>query len=128
MVSTTAVTLGPVPAFPVLAALPAAGPTPAWLIALMSVPAIAAGMGAATSLQRCPAPAYDLAALRGAGSGFLAGLGITLLIGFAGGPMGTGRMAQIGAPVGEVLVVATGAMSMGGLLGGLTMTWWLRRR
>ena len=37
-VSPTAVSLGAVPAFPVLAALPNEGPTPGWLVVLMGVP------------------------------------------------------------------------------------------
>ena len=41
--------------------------------------------------------------------------------------MGTGRMADIGAPLSEVLVSAVAAMSLGGLVAGL-VTAWLQRR
>ena len=41
--------------------------------------------------------------------------------------MGTGRMADIGAPVGEVLVSAVAAMSLGGLVAGVVTAWWQRR-
>ena len=41
--------------------------------------------------------------------------------------MGTGRMADIGAPVWEVLVAAVMAMSMGGLVAGVATAWWQRR-
>jgi hypothetical protein len=127
-VSPTAVSLGVVPAFPVLAALPGEGPTPGWLVGLLAVPALAAAVGIARTLRREPPLPHDLAALRGAGSGFVAGLLVTALVALAGGPLGTGRMADIGAPVTEVLVFATGLMSLGGLLGALVQNWWRRRR
>lgn len=126
-VSPTAVSLGVVPAYPVLAALPGEGPTAGWLVVLMAVPAVAAGIGVALSRRGAEPASYDIAALRGAGSGFAAGVLTTLAIALSGGPMGTGRMADIGAPIAEVLVFATGIMSVGGLLGGLLTTWWQRR-
>ncbi len=126
-VSPTAVSLGVVPALPVLAALPADGPTPGWLVVLMAVPALSAALGTCLARRGTAAPAYDVAALRGAATGFGAGLLITLAIALAGGPLGTGRLAEIGAPLAEVLVFATGTMAVGGLLGGLACTWWQRR-
>lgn len=128
-VSPTAVSLGVVPAFPVLAALPGEGPTPGWLVGLLAIPALAAAIGVGLSRRGAEQIApYDVAAMRGAGSGFGAGVLITVAIALAGGPMGTGRLADIGAPTAEVLVFATGLMSAGGLIGGLTATWWQRRR
>jgi hypothetical protein len=127
-VSPTAVSLGVVPAYPVLAALPGDGPTPGWLVVFFAVPALVAAIGVALSRRRTEPAPYDIAALRGAAAGFGAGLLITLAIGLAGGPMGTGRMADIGAPVAEVLVFATGLMSVGGLLGGVATTFWQRKR
>ena len=62
------------------------------------------------------------------GYGFGGGLLITVAIALAGGPIGTGRMADIGAPLGEVLVSAAAAMSLGGLLGGVATAWWQRAR
>jgi hypothetical protein len=127
-VSPTAVSLGVVPAYPVLAALPDEGPTPGWLVVLLAVPALAAALGAAAALRRHEPMAHDLAALRGAGAGFVAGVLVTVLVAAAGGPLGTGRMADVGAPVAEVLVFATGLMSVGGLLGAVLQNWWGRRR
>lgn len=132
-VSPTAVSLGAVPAFPVLAGLPAEGAPPDWLVAVLAVPALAAAAGAWIAARAGaaggsgPAP-YDLAALRGAGAGLGAGLLVTAVVALAGGSLGTGRLTEIGAPVSEVLVFATGLMSVGGLLGGLGATWWLKRR
>jgi len=127
-VSPSAVSLGAVPAFPLLAALPNEGPTPGWLVVLMGVPALCAAVGAGMGRRDGEPQPLDLAALRGAAAGFFAGVLITLAIGLAGGPAGTGRMTDIGASVSEVLVFATGTMSVGGLLGGLANEWWARRR
>lgn len=127
-VSTTTVSLGVVPAYPVLAALPDEGPTPGWLGALVVVPVLAAGVGATGALRRHAPLAHDLAALRGAAAGFGAGVLVTILVALAGGPLGTGRMADIGAPTAEVLVFATGLMSLGGLIGAVGQNWWRRRR
>ncbi len=45
-VSPSVVSLGPMPAFPLLAALPEAGPTPEWAIGFMAVPVVVAAVGA----------------------------------------------------------------------------------
>jgi hypothetical protein len=126
-VSPTAVSLGVVPAYPVLAALPGEGPTPGGLVLLLAVPALAAGLGAGAALDRRGAVPHDLAARRGAAAGFGAGVLVTLLVALAGGPLGTGRMADVGAPVAELLVFATGLMTVGGLLGASARNWWRRR-
>lgn len=127
VVSPTAVTLGPVPAFPLLAALPSDGPTPVWLLSALAVPVVVAGLAAWRAQRRYGVLAYDSAALRGFGVGFAAALLVSLLVGLAGGPMGTGRLADVGAPFAEVLVMSVMAMSLGGLAGGLLAAWWTRR-
>ena len=120
-------TLGPVPAFPLFAALPGSGPTPGWAVAVLAVPVVVGAVGAVLAQRAYRVPAYDSAALRGFGCGFGGALISTLAISLAGGPMGTGRMADIGAPVWEVLVAAVMAMSMGGLVAGVVTAWWQRR-
>jgi hypothetical protein len=127
VVSPAAVSLGPVPAFPLLAALPDSGATPEWTMGFLAVPVVVAVVGAVLAQQAYRVPAYDSAALRGFGCGFGAALLSTVAIALAGGPMGTGRMADIGAPLGEVLVSAVAAMSLAGLVAGVTTAWWQRR-
>ena len=127
VVSPTVVVLGPVPAFPLLAALPGNGPTPEWLVGVIGVPVVVGAVGAVLAQRAYRVPAYDSAALRGFGSGFGAAVLTTLAVYLAGGPMGTGRMADIGAAPGEVFVAAVAAMSLGGLVAGLATAWWQRR-
>jgi hypothetical protein len=128
LVSPAAVTLGPVPAFPLLAALPAPGTPPAWLDALVVAPVAAAVLATVLVLRRHPALTYDVGLLRGAGSGVLGGLLLTGLVALAGGAVGPGRMSDIGAPLLDTLVAATVAMGVGGLFTGVAVTWWARRR
>lgn len=127
VVSPSVVALGPVPAFPLLAALPGSGPTPEWAVGLLAVPVVVGVVGAVLAQRSYQVTAYDSAALRGFGSGFGAALVSTFAIALAGGPMGTGRMADVGAPVWEVLVAAVMAMSLGGLVAGVVTAWWQRR-
>ena len=119
-VSPTGVDLGPLPGFPVLAALPQSTP-PGWVAVVMAVPVVVAALAAARAQARYAVVAWDSSALRGFGSGFAAAVLTTVVVGLAGGPWGTGRLAEVGAPVGELLVVAVGGMSIGGLLGGLAV-------
>ncbi len=128
VVSPTAVVLGPVPAFPLLAALPDEGPTPSWLLGVVAVPVVAALVGAGRAQRAYGVLSADSAALRGFGSGALAGVLLVVLAALASGPVGTGRLADVGPPIWDVAVFAVGTMSLAGLLGGSAVAWLDRRR
>ena len=128
IVSPAAVVLGPLPAFPLLAALPNNGPAPPWTTLLAVVPVVVAAVAAAVMLRRFPVPKYELGALRGLGAGMLGALLFTLAAFLAGGSVGPGRMSDVGPLLGQTLVASAAAMGVGGLIGGLAMTWWVRRR
>jgi hypothetical protein len=127
VVSPSAVLLGPVPAFPLLAALPADGPTPAWTTALVALPVLLAAVAALLMVRRFPVPSYELGALRGLLSGVLGGVALAVLVLAAGGAVGPGRMADVGAPVVDTLLAAVASTGVGGLAGGVLATWRLRR-
>jgi Family of unknown function (DUF6350) len=128
IVSPSVVVLGPLPAFPLLAALPDNGPTPWWTTLLVAVPVALGLLAAALMTRRFPVPGYELGAVRGLGAGAGGGLLLGLLVAAAGGAVGPGRMADVGAPLIDTLVAATVAMGVGGLVGGVFMTWWVRRQ
>jgi len=128
VVSPTAVSVGPVPAFPLLAALPDGGPTPWWAAALMALPVLLAVLGAFLMVRRHPSPVYEAGAGRGLAAGVLGALLLSVLTRFGGGAVGPGRMADVGALWPGTLVSALLALGGGGLLGGLLATWWARRR
>ena len=73
LVSPTAVVLGPLPLFPLLAALPDGGPTPAWTPYLMAVPVVVAAVATARTQRAHPTLRWDQGALRGGVGGMLAG-------------------------------------------------------
>ena len=128
VVSPTAVVLGPVPAFPLLAALPDDGATPGWTTWLVGVPVVLAAAATFLAGRRDGVTRYEAGAARGLGSGVVAAALVALLAAGAGGSAGPGRMTEVGPDVTSVLLAAVAALGAGGLLGGVAATWWCRRR
>jgi hypothetical protein len=127
VVSPAAVVIGPLPLFPLLAALPSPGPPPAWSAGVLVVPALVAAVASARALRRSPTLRWDEGAVRGCAGGVLAGVLFAVLAALSGGAVGPGRMRDVGPFAFDVLVHAITAFGIGGLLGGLVMTAWLRR-
>ncbi|KRF18892.1 hypothetical protein ASG90_03090 [Nocardioides sp. Soil797] len=127
LVSPSVVAIGAVPMFPLLAALPDSGPTPAWVPGLLALPVVCGLVGALHSQRRSPTVAWDEGALRGLVGGALAGLVFGLMAAVSGGSVGPGRMREVGPPAGEVLWHGIVSFGLGGLVGGLIATWWIRR-
>jgi hypothetical protein len=128
VVSPTAVMLGPVPAFPLLAALPADGATPEWATAFLGVPVLVAAVAVVLAVRRSPVDRLDAGAMRGLGAGVLAAALFTVVAALAGGSVGPGRMADVGASVTSTFLAALVSFGGGGLLGGFLAAWWGRRR
>ncbi len=128
IVSPAVVTIGALPMFPLLAALPDTGPTPAWTAALIGVGPLVGALGAMRAQRHHPTYRWEEGALHGCGGGMLAGAVFGFLALLSGGSVGPGRMSDVGPLVGAVLVHGVTAFGIGGLLGGLLATWWQRRR
>ncbi len=109
VVAPTGSVLGPLPAFPMLAALPS-GPHPAGpgvlSVAVLAVPYLAGAFGGWLVARAAPTPVLEAAPLWGFGAGALAGVALTILAWFAGGPLGSGRLAAVGPSPWQVGVVA----------------------
>ncbi|GAA4375650.1 DUF6350 family protein [Nocardioides caricicola] len=127
LVSPSVVSVGPLPMFPLFAALPDNGPTPGWAPYLLALPLLLAAVVAARHQRRNPTLRWDEGALRGCAGGVLAGVLLGLVTAVAGGAVGPGRMRDFGPETFDVLVHAITSFGIGGLLGGLAMTWWQRR-
>jgi hypothetical protein len=127
LVSPTAVALGPLPMFPLLAALPDPGPTPGWTVALLALPPLLAAVACYRVLRRYPTTRWDDAALRGAGAGLLCAVGFAVVASLAGGAVGPGRMTHVGPFVFQVLLHGIATFGVGGLLGSMAATWRARR-
>ena len=128
VVSPTAVVLGPLPSFPLLAALPDSGATPTWTTALLGVPVVLTAVAVAFTSWRAGMDRLDRGALLGLASGLLAAVVLTSLVGLAGGAVGPGRMADVGADAWATLLAAAVSCGGGGLVGGVVGAWWSRRR
>jgi hypothetical protein len=101
LVSVHGVTLGSVPALPLLAALPDTQAVPLLAFVSQAVPALA-GLVAGTTLGRWFSD-DDGGSLIAALCGLLAGVGLGLaggaVVAVAGGSLGDGALADIGAPI-----------------------------
>jgi hypothetical protein len=108
-VSPSGSALGPLPAFPMLAALPVGvgAAFPAWLgFFILLMPYLAGALAGLMTVRIAPTPLLEAAPLWG----LLTGVLTAVLIGFAaklsGGPLGAGRLLQVGPAGAEVGLVA----------------------
>jgi hypothetical protein len=121
-VAPAGISLGPLPTFPLLAAVPRS--TGAWwLEALVAVPVAAGVVAGATATRRHAAGSVLRAALRGLLAGLLGGLLFGASTWLATGAVGPGRMGEIGPEVGATLMVCVVGGSVGGLVGGVVQQW-----
>ena len=128
IVTPSIVVLGPLPMFPLLAALPDSGTPPGWTMGLLAIPAVVAALGAARAQRRRPTTRWEDGAIRGCAGGVLAGALVGILMSLAGGAVGPGRMSHVGPFAFDAFAHAVTVFGLGGLVGGLAMTWWQRRR
>lgn len=127
LVSPSAVSIGALPMFPLLAALPDNGPTSAWTAWLVALPPLVAAVATARALRSLVEPRWDEALLRGLVGGVAAGLAFGLVAGIAGGAVGPGRMSEVGPLALDATVHAVAAFGLGGLAGGAAAIGWRRR-
>lgn len=118
------VSLGPVPAFPLLAALPAGGAAPLAALPGLLGPLAAGVVVGLVAVRRCPAAERGSAAGRAATAGLGAGLLLGLAAALAGGPLGPGRLAVVGPSPWRVALVAVLELAP---LAAVTAWWWSGR-
>ncbi len=120
-IAPTGVDVGNLPALPLLAAVPADGATPTYLLVLTALVPLAAGVVAGFVVARrglaaedSDALGWDAFALRGAIAALLAGVGLLVLMVLSGGAAGPGRMAEVGVPA---AIPAAGVLVAGMAIG-----------
>lgn len=128
LVTPTAVVLGPLPLFPLLAALPGDGPTPPWTPALLAVPPVVAAWATWRVLRERPVHGWSEAALRGLAAGVLAAVAVAVAAGLANGAVGPGRMQMVGPGMLDTLARALPTLGLAGLVGSMVATWQHRRQ
>ena len=115
-VSATSVTLGAVPGWPPLAALPGSGAMPVWAVALVGIPVLA-GVAAGWLGASCSVGGSWRRIGAAVGAGVLAGLVVGGWVLASGGAVGPGRMADVGAAA-SLLPLAVATLGAGALIGG----------
>jgi hypothetical protein len=114
VVAPTGAALGPLPAVPLLAALPPGvhAALPPWLApVVLALPYLAGGTGGWLLIRMAPTLSVEAAPLWGLASGALAGIAMGVLAAFSGGPLGDGRLAAVGPSGWQV--AAVGAFELG---------------
>ncbi len=131
IVAPTGSVLGPMPSFPLLAALPTGlhDSVPGWLAAvLLSIPYLAGVTGGLLIVRHVPHATVDGAAIRGFCGGVLCGGVLGLLAAFAGGPLGDGRLSAVGPSAWQVTVVAALELGIAAAVSAGAGHWLRRRR
>ena len=130
-VSPTGTALGPVPLFPMLAAIPSGGHpgVPGWVpVAVLALPYLAGVFAGVVTVRITPTPVIEAAALWGFTAGAAAGLLVGLAAAFAGGPLGNGRLASVGPNGFQVGLVAILELGITAALSAAAANWLILRR
>ncbi|MFY0409062.1 DUF6350 family protein [Solicola sp. PLA-1-18] len=116
-VSLTGSDLGAVPGLPVLAAVPAPAVFPGWALALAAVPVLAGALGGWWGTRRLEHGPWTHAVAVGSAGGAGAGVVVALLLAVSGGPVGPGRMADVGPFWLACSALAVLTLAVGGAIG-----------
>lgn len=109
VVAPTGSALGPLPSFPMLAAMPT-GPdaTAGWVsVVVLLLPYLAGAFGGVLLVRAAPVPAVEIAPLWGFACGVATGAVTAVLAAFSGGPLGSGRLAEVGPSAWQAGIIAT---------------------
>lgn len=117
------VSTGPLPAFPLLAAVPRTAGSSWWELAVVTAPIAAGAVAGLVAVRRYPVAAAERAAVRGGLAGFTAGVGFGLLTGLSGGAVGPGRMQDVGPYLLPTVVACAAACLLGGVVAALASRW-----
>ncbi|RBY89908.1 DUF6350 family protein [Blastococcus sp. TF02A-26] len=127
LVSVHGVSLGPLPALPLLAALPdtQAVPLIAWVS--QAIPVVA-GLVAGTAVGRRLGSGGGsvVAGLAGLGSGLLVGVGAAVVAWAGGGVLGDGGLAEVGAPPLATGIAVAAQAGIAGAVGAALTRWRVR--
>jgi Family of unknown function (DUF6350) len=131
VVAPTGSALGPLPALPMLAALPPGlhpSVPPPLSAAVLVVPYLAGAFGGLLMTRAAPELALETAPLWGFACGVLTGCVLAILAEFAGGPLGSGRLAAVGPSGWQVGVVASLEVGVAAAVTAGAANWLRRRR
>lgn len=130
IVSPTGSVLGPMPAFPLLAALPSGphGSVSGFLAAILLVfPYLAGAIGGLLIVRHVPHASIDTAAIRGFCGGACCGIVLGVLAAFAGGPLGNGLLSDVGPSAWQVGLVGALELGISAAICAGAASWWRGR-
>ncbi|WP_083948415.1 cell division protein PerM [Thermobifida cellulosilytica] len=123
VVAPTGVALGPLPALPMLAALPDSGPAPVLSLVTLAAPFLAGALGGRRTLRGAPVPVNEAAPLWGFVCGAVTGALWAGLAALAGGPLGADRLAEIGASPWQVGMVTALEVGVSAAIAAWVVNW-----
>ena len=128
VVAATGSSLGPLPVFPMLAALPSGG-KPAWVaVLILATPYLAGVFAGIVTVRVTPTPVIEAAALWGFAAGAATGALVGLAAAFSGGSLGDGRLATVGPSGWQVGLIATLQIGVTAALTAAAANWLMLRR
>jgi hypothetical protein len=131
VVAPTGSALGPLPVFPMLAALPSGARSagPPWVTVLvLATPYLAGVFAGIVTVRITPTPVIEAAALWGFAAGAATGAVAGLAAAFSGGPLGDGRLATVGPSGWQVGLVAMLEIGVTAALTAAAANWLMFRR
>lgn len=128
LVAPTGVSVGPLPALPMLAALPSNGAAPMLSLVALAVPFVAGALGGVVTQRHAPDVVSEAAPLWGFVCGVTTGILCAALAGAAGGSLGTQRLAEVGPSAWQVGLVAALEVGVAAAVAAWIANWWYTRR
>lgn len=123
MVAPTGVAVGPLPAFPMLAALPDGGAAPVASLAALAAPFAAGAVGGVLTQRSAPTVVGEAAPLWGFVCGVATGLVFTALSLLAGGPIGAERLADVGPSAWQVGLITALEVGLAAAIAAWVANW-----
>ena len=128
VVAPTGVSVGPLPLFPMLAALPENGPAPMLSLGALAVPFLAGALGGVLTQRSAPDVVSEAAPLWGFVCGITTGITVAALALVTGGSLGSVRLAEVGPSVWQVGLVAALEIGVSAAVAAWIANWWYSRK
>uniref|UniRef100_UPI0037423E74 cell division protein PerM n=1 Tax=Haloactinospora alba TaxID=405555 RepID=UPI0037423E74 len=123
-VAPSGVSVGELPMFPMLAALPDNGPAPVVSLAAVAGPFVAGAVGGTLAQRSAPEVVAGTSPLWGLATGATTGMMCAVLAGVAGGSLGGQRLAAIGPSAWQVGLAAAAEVGAAAAVAVWVATWW----
>jgi len=128
VVAPTGVSVGALPMFPMLAALPDNGAAPVVSLAALAVPFLAGAVGGVLTQRSAPDVVSEAAPLWGFVCGVTTGMLCAALAVIAGGPLGGERLSEVGPSAWQVGLVAALEVGVAAAVAAWVANWWYWRK